>query len=57
MKKIAREFPEEFIYRALGEIKEKGRSGKPIPSKLRLLRRLLKSYIKQQIEIIHQNLG
>lgn len=55
--KIAREFPEEFIYRALGEIREKERSGKLIQSKLRLLRRLLKSYVKKQIEIIHQNLG
>ncbi|MBC7320072.1 replication initiator protein A [bacterium] len=54
--RIARYYPEEFIYRALGEIREKSRNSDLDISRYRLFKKILKNYIKQQIAILRKNL-
>ncbi|MEM3423731.1 MAG: hypothetical protein QXE51_04125, partial [Nitrososphaeria archaeon] len=54
--RIARYYPEEFIFRALGEVREKLVNSNLNISKYRFFKKILQSYIKEHFNNLKENL-
>lgn len=54
--RIARYYPEEFIFRALGEVKEKFENSDLNISKYRLFKKILKNHIKEHFNSLKESL-